>query len=59
QLILAKPAVWYDKMQAIFEGPYRVISVCGPVTCEIQLEHSLYVRQVHENIMKPIFEPQD
>ncbi|CAF1608040.1 unnamed protein product, partial [Rotaria magnacalcarata] len=59
QLILAKPAVRNDKMQAIFEGPYRVISILGPVTYEIQLEHSNYVRQVHANIMKPIFEPQD
>jgi transposase InsO family protein len=59
QLVLARPVVRNDKMQEIFEGPYRVISVLGPVTYEIQLEHSNYVRRVHVNIMKPIFEPQD
>ncbi|CAF3637281.1 unnamed protein product [Rotaria sp. Silwood1] len=59
QLVLAKPAVRNNKMQAIFEGPYRATNVLGPVTYEIQLEHSDYVRQVHVNIMKPIFEPQD
>ncbi|CAF4174508.1 unnamed protein product, partial [Rotaria sordida] len=59
QLVLAKPAVRNHKMQEVFEGPYRVINVLGPVTYEIQLEHSNYVRQVHVNIMKPIFESQD
>ena len=59
QLVLAKPAVRYDKMQEIFEGPYRVIHVLGPVTYEIQLEHSDYVRQVHVSILKPIFEHQN
>ncbi|CAF0936941.1 unnamed protein product [Didymodactylos carnosus] len=59
QLVLAKPAVRNAKMQAIFEGPYRVINVLGPVTYQIQLEHSDYVRQVHVNVMKPIFEPQN
>ncbi|CAF0993732.1 unnamed protein product [Didymodactylos carnosus] len=59
QLVLTKPAVRNDKMQAIFEGSYRVINVLGPVTYQIQLEHSDYVRQVHVNLMKPIFEPQN
>ncbi|CAF1098166.1 unnamed protein product [Rotaria sp. Silwood1] len=59
QLILAKPAIRNNKMQEIFEGPYRVIDILGPVTYVIKLEHSNYVRQVHVNIMKPIFESQD
>jgi transposase InsO family protein len=59
QLVLAKPVIRNDKMQEIFEGPYRVINKLGPVTYQIQSEHSDYVRQVHVNIMKPIFEPQN
>jgi transposase InsO family protein len=59
QLVLAKPTVRNDKMQAIFEGPYRVVYKLGPVTYEIQLDHSDYTRRVHVNIMKPIFESQD
>ena len=59
QLVLAKPAVRNDKMQEIFEGPYRVTDILGPVTYTIQLEHSDHTRQVHANIMKPIFTPQE
>ncbi|CAF2827797.1 unnamed protein product [Rotaria sp. Silwood2] len=59
QLVLVKPAVRNNKMQAIFEGPYRVTNVLAPVTYEIQLEHSNYIRQLHVNVMKPIFTPQD
>ena len=59
QLVLAKPAVRYDKMQEVFEGPYRAIHVLGPVTYEIQLEHSDYVRQVQVSILKPTFEHQN
>ncbi|CAF2749353.1 unnamed protein product [Rotaria sp. Silwood2] len=59
QLVLSKPAVRNNKLQSVFEGAYHVTNVLGSATYEIQLEHSNYIRQVHVNIMKPIFTPQD